>query len=454
MKWLAVAMAMVAAGAAQATPADDALAIARRMIAFKSVAGAGNQSPQLGAYLRDELVKGGFAPAEVTVTPLADTAYLVATWSGSDRRAKPIVISGHMDVVAANPADWQRDPFTPVVENGYLYGRGSTDMKLSAAIVIAALIDLKRSGFRPTRDIVFTLSGDEETEMRTGQALAQRYRKAEMVLNIDGAGGVFSEAGKPLYMTLEGAEKTYADFRLTVTNPGGHSSAPRDDNAIVQLSAALTRIGAYRFTPELNEITRGYFTKAAAFEDAKTGAAMRAFATDPTDARAIATLRADPSMVGKIGTTCVPTLLSGGHAENALPQRATANINCRIFPGHKPAAIMAELKRVAADPAITFEDVTQGATATDASPLTPRLTGAVTAALAKAYPGVPLVPSQSSGASDSMWFRAVGVPSYGVSPIFIKASDEFSHGLNERTEVRTIAPSIVYYRALLTTLAK
>ena len=451
---MATVVGMALAGSAQATPADEALSIAKRMIAFKSVAGPTNEAPKLGAYLKDELVKGGFAPADVEVVPLAGTAYLVATWRGSDRSLKPLVISGHMDVVAANPADWERDPFTPVVENGYLYGRGSTDMKLSAAIVIATLMDLRRSGYRPARDIVFTLSGDEETDMATGTELAKRYAGADMVLNIDGTGGVFGEDGKPLYMTLEGAEKTYADFRLTVTNPGGHSSAPRADNAIVQLSAALEKIGAYRFTPEVNEITRAYFTKAAPFEPAKTGAAMRAFAADPRDAAAVATLAADSAMVGKIGTTCVPTMVSGGHALNALPQRATANINCRIFPGHKPAVIMAELKRVAADPAITFEDVSEGSVATDASPLTPRITGAVTAALAKAYPGVPVIPSQSSGASDSMWFRSNGVPSYGISPIFIKASDEFAHGLNERTEVRTIAPAVTYYRALLTDLAK
>ena len=248
--------------------------------------------------------------------------------------------------------------------------------------------------------------------------------------------------------------KTYADFELTVTNPGGHSSEPRPVNAIAELSEALARIGAYHFQPELSELSKAYFTAAARYEDAETGAAMKAFAADPTDAKAIAALRANYATIGKIGTTCVPTMVSGGHALNALPQRATANINCRIFPGHKPADIMAELAKVAGDPAIQWKDVTEGSIANDASPMRPDFVRAVEKALGKAYPGVPVFPSMSSGASDSMWYRSVGVASYGASPVFIKESDSFSHGLNERTPVAAIAPAIVYYRSLFTDLSK
>jgi len=265
-------------------------------------------------------------------------------------------------------------------------------------------------------------------------------------LNLDGGGGVLNEkTGKPEYFTWQGAEKTYADFKLSVTNPGGHSSEPRKDNAITQLAAALVRIGAYRFTPELNPLTRTYFTEAAKYEDPKTGAAMRAFAANPTDPAAIATLAADPAMVGKIGTTCVATMVSGGHAQNALPQRAEANINCRIFPGHSPAAIMAELKKVAAEPALKIEDVTQGSVANDASPMRADFVNAVTKAMAAIYPGVPVFPAMASGASDSMWFRFHHVPSYGASPVFTKSSEDFSHGLNERTPIFNIGPSIDYH---------
>jgi len=432
-----------------------ALDIAKRAIAFRSVQGPGNQTPQLAAWLKEQLVAGGFAANEVTVTPVDDTAYLVARWPGTDAKAKPLVISGHIDVVEAKPSDWQRDPFTPVVENGYLYGRGATDMKLDAAIAMATLIEMKKQGYKPRRDIILQFSGDEETTMKTSAIIAEKLKNAELVINIDGGGGVLDEkTGKPLYMTWQGAEKTYADFELTVTNPGGHSSEPRPVNAIAELSAALARIDAYRFQPELSDLSRAYFNAAARYEKPETGAAMKAFAANPADEKAVATLRANYATIGKIGTTCVPTMVSGGHALNALPQRATANINCRIFPGHKPADIMAELARVANDPAIQWKDVTEGSVATDASPMRPDFVRAVEKALSKASPGVPVFPSMSSGASDSMWYRSVGVPSYGASPVFIKESDSFSHGLNERTPVAAIAPAIVYYRSLFTDLSK
>jgi acetylornithine deacetylase/succinyl-diaminopimelate desuccinylase-like protein len=291
--------------------------------------------------------------------------------------------------------------------------------------------------------------------MKTSRLIADKLSNAEIVLNIDGGGGLLDETtGKPVLWTWQGAEKTYADFELTVTNPGGHSSAPRKLNAINQLSAALVRIGDYQFKPEVSDLTRAYFVEAAKYEDAETAAAMRAFAANPADKAAIATLTANPATIGKIGTTCVSTLVKGGHAENALPQRATANINCRIFPGHKPADIMAELQKVAADPAVTFKDVTEGSIANDASPMRPDFVAAVNKAMKSVYPGVPVFPSMSSGASDSMWFRSRGVASYGASPTFGKDSDDFSHGLNERALVSNIAPGITYYLSLFTDLSK
>ena len=367
---------------------------------------------------------------------------------------KPILILGHMDVVEAKPSDWERDPFTPVVENGLLYGRGASDMKLDDALAVATLIELKRQGYKPRRDIVLAFSGDEETTMKTTEALAAKLSDAEMVLNVDGTGGQLDPNGKPLYLTWTGAEKTYADFQLTVTSPGGHSSRPYDPNAINQLSAALVRIGQYKFKPELSELTRAYFAAAARYEEPEIGAAMRAFAADPTDAKAVATLTANPGTIGKIGTTCVATMINGGHALNALPQRATANINCRIFPGHPREQIMAELQRVAKDPAVQFKDVSEGSVATDASPLRPDVVNAITKALHASYPGVPVFPSMSAGASDSMWFRNKHIPSYGVSPLFIKDSDRFSHGLNERIPTDDIRPSVVYLVSLLTDLSK
>ncbi|MCW6535720.1 MULTISPECIES: M20/M25/M40 family metallo-hydrolase [Sphingomonas] len=455
---LAVAISLLLAGTAQAAPAgnaaDNALAIAKRAIAFRSVQGPGNQTPELARYLKQLFVEAGFSADDVTVEPVDDTAYLLLRWRGTDPKAKPLVISGHMDVVEAKPADWQRDPFTPVVENGYLFGRGATDMKLDLAMVTATVIDMKRAGYKPKRDLILAYSGDEETTMKTSAILASKVKGAEMVLNVDGGGGMLSEDGKPKYFSISAAEKTYADFQLEVTNPGGHSSAPRKVNAINELAAALVRIGNYRFTPQLSPITKAYFDGAAPLQTPEIGAAMKAFAANPADEKAIETLAASPAYVGQIGTTCVSTMLSGGHALNALPQRATANINCRIFPGVKPAAVMAELEKVAADPGVKFKDVTEGSNPTDASPLRPDLMNAVTKAIRSVRPGVPVFPSMSAGASDSMHFRAVGIPSYGVSPIFIKESDEFSHGLNERTPVDNVPLGVTYYRSLLTDLTK
>ena len=453
-----VTLLTVSSGHAKSADHDradaQALELAKQAIALRSVRGPGNQVPQVAALFKSALVASGFNDADVTITPVDDTAFLIAHWQGQDPKLKPLVISGHMDVVEAKPLDWERDPFTPVIENGLLYGRGASDMKLDDALAVAALIELKREAYKPRRGIVLAFSGDEETTMKTTQALAKELSNAEMVLNVDGTGGQLDPTGKPQYFTWSGAEKTYADFELTVRSPGGHSSRPYDPNAINELSAALVRIGQYKFKPELSELTRAYFTAAARYESPEIAAAMRAFVANPADTQAIAVLRANPATIGRIGTTCVVTMISGGHAFNALPQRATANINCRVFPGHPRAEIMEELVHAAADPAVQFKDISQGSIATDASPIRPDLVDAITKAVHLGYPGVPVFPTMAAGASDSMWFRNEHIPSYGVSPLFIKDSDRFSHGLNERIPVADIQPSVAYLLSLLTDLSK
>ena len=433
------------------------LELAKRLIALRSVQGEGNRTGDALALVKGALVAGGWRDSDVGITPLDDTAYLIATWPGRDPALKPLVISGHMDVVEAKPADWERDPFTPVVENGYLFGRGASDMKYSAALAVASLIELRRAGYQPTRSIILALSGDEETSMKTTRALAERLSNAEMVLNIDGGGGLRDEqTDRALYLAWDGAEKTYVDYKLEVTNPGGHSSAPRPDNAIVQLAQAVEQVGAYRFKPEQNPVTKAWFERAAQFEGTPAlASAMRAFAANPNDAGAIATLRASPAHVGKVSTTCVPTMLSGGHAQNALPQRATANVNCRVFPGHSREAVRAELERAIGLPMVKVTDVSGGdTTESPASPMRPDFEAALTKAVKRSYPGIAIIPSQASGASDSMWFRAKGIDSYGMSPVFMKDSDDFSHGLNERVPLSNTAPGIVYYLSMLTDLSK
>ncbi|MBO9711429.1 M20/M25/M40 family metallo-hydrolase [Sphingomonas sp.] len=463
--FLATACLTLPAAAQAQTPAPgpnpqaeaQALDLLKHGIAFKTVEGPANQTFDYATYLKSELVAGGFAEEDVTVTKLGDTAYLVARYRGTGKAkggAKPLYLSGHMDVVAANPKDWERDPFTPVIENGYIFGRGATDMKYDLSTMIATLIQLKREGFKPGRDILLLASGDEETDMKTTAALAEQYHDGELLLNIDGGGGAMGEDGKPLGFGIDGAEKTYADFELTYTNAGGHSSAPRPVNAIYQLSAALTKIGDYKFPGQVNEITRASLAASAEGAPPEIAEAIRRFLADQTDPQALSVLRAAPGFVGQIGTTCVATMVDAGHARNALPQRATANVNCRIFPGTPVKDVQATLAQVVGDPEMKIVEVDTGSIASPASPLRPDLMALVTKAIHARYPGIPVVPSMASGASDSMHFRARGVPSYGVSPIFMKGSDSFSHGLNERTPLSEISPSIVYYKTLLTTLAK
>jgi carboxypeptidase PM20D1 len=439
------------------TAEAQVLALVKQLVAIKSVAGPGNQTAVADKAIADALVAGGWARSDIDIVPVNDTAYIIATWPGRDPKLKPLVISGHLDVVAADPKDWQRDPFTPIIEDSFLFGRGASDMKLDAASATSALIELRRQGYKPRRTIVLQFSGDEETTMVTSRRIAERLKNAELVINIDGGGGALDEkTGKPAYWSWDGAEKTYNDYTIEVTNPGGHSSAPRPENAIVQLATALKNIGEYSFAVEQNPLTKAYFANAAAFEsDPKLAAAMRTFAANPGDAGAVRTLRASPTYVGKTGTTCVPTQVNAGHARNALPQRATANINCRIFPGHSREEIRALLEKVAAVPQASVKDATgDESIASPASPMRADVLAAMTKAIRASYPGVPIIPTQASGASDSMYYRALGVPSYGASPTFIKDSDSFAHGLNERVPLANIAPGLRYYLSLFTDLSK
>jgi acetylornithine deacetylase/succinyl-diaminopimelate desuccinylase-like protein len=463
MRHLAAILAVaLAAGSAQAqtNPQAEAqaLELLKRGVAFRTVAGAGNQTPEYAAYLKSALVAGGFADEDVRIERIGDTAYLIARYRSTGKAkngAKPILISGHMDVVEAKPADWERDPFTPVIENGYLFGRGASDNKFDLSTFVASVIQLKREGFKPARDILLLFSGDEETGMKTTAALSEQFHDAELLLNIDGGGGDLDETGRPMMFGVQGAEKTYADFELSVTNPGGHSSAPRKVNAIYQLAAALEKVAAHEFPGQVNEITKASWAAAAAKSaDPKLADAMRRFAANPDDAEARAILRADPNYIGQTGTTCVATMVNAGHATNALPQRATANVNCRIFPGTPIEAVRAKLTEVVGDPEVKIAKVESGSVPSDASPLRPELMKVITRAVHARFPDVPVVPVMSSGATDSMWFRGKGVPSYGVSPLFMKASDSFAHGLNERIPVGEIGPAITFYKAILTDLAK
>ena len=446
---------LLAAAPAHAAPGDAAAAKALLMqgVAFDTVKGRG-KVPAYAAFLKETLVKGGFAAADISIEPVGETANLHLVWKGRGKAA-PLAITAHMDVVEADPKDWQRDPFTAIEEGGYIFGRGSEDNKFDLSMLVASMISLKAQGFRPGRDIHVFFSGDEETDGLTAPLQAKQAKAAgvALMLNTDGGGGTLNEAGTPVGYRISAAEKTYVDLKLAVTDPGGHSSRPTGSNAIARLANAAARIGGYRFKPQLDEITRASLAAEGAKRNDAIGKAMLAFVANPADAAAIAVLRADPASVGQIGTTCEPTMINGGHAPNALPQSATLIVNCRIFPGVTVETVRDELARIVNDPTVVFS-FDLGWPSPPASPLRPDVMAAVAKAVSASRPGVTPVPSMSAGASDSVFYRALDIPSYAVGGIFSRDADKFSHGLNERIPVSAIAPALVHWRTLITELAK
>ena len=444
--------AAIAAQDSPSTPAGrEALTLLTKGIAFQTVAGKG-QVPAYAAYLKQQLTSAGFADADVRFVPIGETGYLTARYPGRDRKGKPTVVLAHMDVVEADPKDWSRDPFTPVVEDGYVFGRGSLDNKAGLSLAVAALMKLKREKWMPQRDVVLVLTGDEETSMKTTQAAAEAFKNAGLVLNADAGGGALGDDNKPILYGLQAAEKVYGDWHLTITDPGGHSSRPGPNNAIASLAAAIGRISTYRFPPQQNEITKASLTGTAAGTPGPLGAAMKAFVANPRDMVAADVISADARYIGQVRTTCVPTMFNGGHAPNALPQRAMANVNCRIFPGTPRAEIEKKLVELVADTKVTVTFADNGTIEAGASPLDPRVMSAVKAAVAKRAPGLPVLPLQEAGATDSMHFRARGIPSFGVGPVFMKPGEIFPHGLNERVPVATIDPGVVWWEGLLKAL--
>lgn len=455
--FLAVLLALaIASPCTAATPnAHEARAreIYSKLVAYKTSVGLG-QVPAMAAYLAQQFRDAGFPEADIHILPLGETASMVVRYRGDGTGGKPILLMAHMDVVTAKPEDWKRDPFTLIEENGYFYGRGTYDVKDGVATLAATFLRLKAEGFVPTRDLVIVFTGDEETEMLTTQDLVTKHRTlvdAEFALNSDGGGGTLDENGRPLIYSVQTAEKTFASFDLTVRNPGGHSSLPRPDNAIYELADALKRVQAYRFPAMWNDTTLASFAASGKATPGKVGDAMRAFAQNPKDTAAADVLAGTPSEVGKTRTTCVATLLRGGHADNALPQSATATVNCRIFPGVAVDTVRQTLHDVAGK---GVEVTVLGApTASDPSPLRADVMAAVTKAVHARHPGVPLVPAQESGATDGLYFRAAGIPTYGVGAMFIKDSDAFAHGLDERVPVQGFYDGLEHWYVLLKALA-
>ncbi len=449
------ALAASGTGPSSAEAKSEARELLATSVALETSIGKG-QVPKLANILADRFRKAGFPEADIHIVPFKETASLVVRYRGSGAGGHPIGFMAHMDVVAANRSDWKRDPFTLTEENGYFFGRGTLDIKSEIALITATMTRLKREGFVPTRDLVVIFSGDEETAQDTIEDLAAHHRDlidVEFALNGDGGGGALDEkTGKPSSYALQGAEKYSVAFALTATNPGGHSSRPRPDNAIYELATALKSIQGYGFPVKWNDWTLADLKASSETVGGETGAYLARFVANHEDQGAIDALSRDGGYVGKLRTTCVATMLQGGHAENALPQSATATINCRVFPGTKPDEVQETLQLLAGG-AIKIERKYEPIQS-DPSPLRADVVAAVEKAAADSVgQTVRVIPEQVPYATDGSVMRNHGIPTYGTESIFTKDSEDFAHGLDERIPVASYYKGLVFWDSIIHSLA-
>ena len=393
---------------------------------------------------------GGIAASAINL--YADPAHpkdggLVAVYPGTSRTLKPMLLLAHIDVVEANRADWVRDPFTLIEEDGYFYARGTVDDKAQAAIWTDMLARFAREGYKPKRTIKLALTCGEETSgaFNGAEWLSKNHKDwidAEFALNEGGGGRTNGTAvaagGKVIVQTMQVGEKAYEDFVLTATNIGGHSSAPIRDNAIYEMTTALGRIRDLEFPLQFNDTTRAFFTQAGPGRGGDLGAAMVRLAANPADSAAEALVNTDKSMHSMLRTTCVATLIDGGHALNALPQKVTANVNCRMFPGRTAQETQAALTTAIGDAKVTIARRLTTKPIAQVPPLDPRLMGPARMLVTKYYPGVPLLPTMSTGATDGVYTGAAGIPTYGVPGLWGDPDGNGLHGLNERIEIRAL----------------
>jgi len=422
------------------------------------------ETPKVAKLLANQFRAAGIPEADVHIMPYEglpgdQTAALIVRWRAPHATKKPMLILGHMDVVEAKRGDWKFDPFVFREQDGYFLGRGTSDMKNGDVATTMAAIKLMSEGFKPNRDIIFFYSGDEETRGVGATLASTKWRDltdAEFGLNADGYCGGYDEKFRPIGCQISIAEKTFQTYFLTTRNPGGHSSRPRPDNAIYELADALKALQAHRFQPMLNPANRGYFEHRAKQEgDSTLGRAMSAWLKNPNDGAAADIVEASPIDVGLTRTRCVATMLSAGHADNALPQSATATVNCRIMPGVEPKEVQAEIQQTVGPKVEVVPDPNYIGVPTPASPLRAEVQAAVTNAIHTIVdPKMDVFPVMAAGASDGSFFRAQGIPVYDVDGGWaISPLDDRAHGLDERIPVRAMFDDVVYWEKLIRTLA-
>lgn len=425
-----------------------------------SVGNVSTASEAMAQRFRD----AGFADRDIYIGgPNDRKKNLVVRLHGSGKH-KPVLLIGHLDVVEAKREDWTTDPFQFVEKDGYFYGRGTEDMKDGDAIMATTLIRFKKQGYIPDRDIILALTADEEGGSSNGVDWLLKNKRdlidAEFVLNHDG-GEVTTDRGKAVALVVDATEKLYSDYQLVVTNPGGHSSLPRPDNAIYELAHALVNLEHHKFAFELNSITRAYYEQLAQVETAQRAKDIEAMLHTPPDLAAVDRLSQDPIDNSKLHTTCVATRLEGGHANNALPGRAEAVVNCRILPGHSKQEVRQELVETFADPKVEVRYITNTGQVLEnipdqrafaPPPPRPDVFGAIKTVAAKMWPGIPVFPTMATGASDGVYTMPVGLPTYGVSGVEEDRDDHREHGRDERVRIEAFYKGVDFYYRFLKNL--
>ncbi len=398
------------------------------------------------------LVAAGLPKQDVTVINTgAKVANVVARFRGRATGSRGVLLMAHIDVVPARREDWSVDPWTLLERDGWFYGRGTGDNKAGAAMLVANLITLKRAGWQPARDLIVLLTGDEETAQRSIQSILKTHRElvnADLAFNTDG-GGVLLRNGRPAVFEVQASEKVYADYQLEVTDAGGHSSLVRPDNPIYTLAAALTRIGDHQFPLQMNDVTRMFFERSALSESGQTAIDLRAVAAVKPDLAAAARLSRSPFYNAQLRTTCVATTVAAGHANNALPQLARAVVNCRILPGTPGADVETVIRRLAGDKVTVT--VIEAPIASPPSALTPALLSRIEPLVAKHWPGIPVIPVMQAGATDGMYTRSNGIPTYGVSAIDSNPDDVRAHGKDERVAAESFYKATQFWLELMRT---
>jgi acetylornithine deacetylase/succinyl-diaminopimelate desuccinylase-like protein len=453
----AIVFGSAAAAADRQDPHQLARGLFKQLIEIPTTESGAGSTPAAEA-MAQRLREGGFAAEDVHVVgPGGRKQNMVVRLKGTGRK-RPVLLIGHLDVVEALREDWTVDPFVFLEKDGYFYGRGTQDMKDGIAIMMTTLLRYRAEGYRPDRDIILALTADEEGGTANGVDWLLKNRRdlvdAEFVLNHDG-GGVMLDNGRVTQVDLTASEKVYADFDLIATNPGGHSSVPPRENAIYSLTRALDRIATYDFPFELNNVARAYLQHMVKSADAAHAGVLRGILQTPPDPQALQQLSADAIYNALVRTTCVATRLYGGHANNALPQMARANVNCRILPGHSPEEVRQELVKVVADPSVKvryfnfiteqFDDVAPDVRGYAPPPLRPDVLKPLEKIAGKMWPGAPVVPAMAVGASDSIYTNAAGMPTYMVSGSALPRDDFRAHGQDERLGVQAFYDGVDFF---------